>query len=363
MYVKSIDLRNFRNYEELSLTLSPGINIFYGSNAQGKTNILESVYMAATTRSHRGSKDRDMIRLGEEESHIRMWTERGGNENRIDIHLKKMRAKGVALNGFPVRRAADLYGITPLVFFSPEDLRIVKNGPSERRRFMDLVMGSMDRVYLADLSRYVKILKERNALLHEAAVNNGRRDEIDIWDMQLLDTGRRIIRKRREFLEIFSEKAALEHSKLTDGEENLVISYEPNVSEEDFEDKLRRNRESDLRTRETHAGPHRDDLSLMTGDMDLRVYGSQGQHRTAALSMKLAEIAYIGETEGVKPILLLDDVLSELDTKRQNALLAGIDSTQTLITCTGMDDLLGRAISADRIYEVVRGTVREISRG
>ena len=363
MYVKELDLRSFRNYESLSVSLHPGINIFYGRNAQGKTNILEAVYLAGTTKSHRGAKDRDMIRMGEEESHIRMKLDRRGNEYRIDIHLKKNRAKGVAVNTVPVKRAADLYGIASLVFFSPEDLGIIKNGPAGRRRFLDLILSNVDRVYLSDLTRYGKILAQRNALLHEAAFDSKRIEELDVWDLQLVESGRRIIERRAEFLEEFGKMAAERHLLLTDGLERLRISYEPNTEADQLEMKTARNRDMDLRTKETHAGPHRDDLCIRANGMDLRIYGSQGQQRTAALSMKMAEISVIGKLIGEKPVLLLDDVLSELDTDRQNALLGALKDMQTLITCTGLDDFISRTFHADRIFYVEDGKVKTEDEG
>jgi len=359
LYVKDLNLKAFRNYETLSVSLDPGTNIFYGRNAQGKTNILEAVYLAGTTRSHRGSKDRDLIRMGEEESHIRMQIDRHQNDYRIDIHLKKNRAKGVAVNGLPVKRAADLYGIASLVFFSPEDLNIIKNGPSGRRKFLDLIISGVDRVYLSDLARYGKILAQRNALLHEAAFDPKRISELDVWDLQLAETGERIIRRRAEFTDIFGKMASERHLQLTDGSERLRISYEPNTEAGFLQSKTERNRDMDLRTKETHAGPHRDDLCIRANGMDLRTYGSQGQQRTAALSMKMAEISVIEKMRGDKPVLLLDDVLSELDTNRQNALLGAIRNTQTLVTCTGLDDFVSRTFHADRIFHVENGTVTE----
>ncbi len=352
MYVKSLDLKNFRNYRSLSLQFDPGVNIFYGNNAQGKTNILEAVYLAGTTKSHRGTKDRDMIRMGEEESHLRMFLDRRGAEYRIDIHLKKNRPKGVAVNGMAVKRAADLYGIASLVFFSPEDLNIIKSGPAARRKFIDQVLSGVDRLYLADLVKYGRILNQRNTLLHEAAFNEKRLAELDIWDMQLVSVGKKMIERRAAFLEDFSAAAAEKHLTLTEGKERLRISYEPNAAAEELEFKTVRNRDMDLRTRETHAGPHRDDFQVRVNGMDLRIYGSQGQQRTAALSMKMAEIAVIEKMQGEKPVLLLDDVLSELDTDRQNALLKGIRDTQTMVTCTGLDDFVKDTFHADRIYHV-----------
>lgn len=355
MYVKSLSLKNFRNYEALSLEFDPGINVFYGDNAQGKTNILEAVYLAGTTKSHRGTRDRDLIRVGEEESHLRMILDRRGNDYRIDVHLKKNRPKGVAVNGLPVRRAAELYEITSFIFFSPEDLNVIKNGPAGRRKFLDSIISGADKIYLSDLSAYNRILSQRNALLHEAAVDGKRIDELDIWDIQLVTVGRRIIEKRKDFLKMFEAISAGKHKDLTNGEEELQLLYEPNIQPGDLEKKTRLNRDYDLRTRETHAGPHRDDVSILANGMDLRVYGSQGQQRTAALSMKMAEIQVVEKMRGEMPILLLDDVLSELDTKRQTALLGGIHHTQTLVTCTGLDDFVSTSFHTDRIYHVEGG--------
>lgn len=359
MYVKSLDLKNYRNYRELSLTPSPGINIFYGSNAQGKTNILESVYLAGTTKSHRGSKDRDIIKKGEDESHIRMLFMRRDNEYRIDVHLKRGRAKGIAVNGQPLKRAADLFGITSFVFFSPEDLGIIKNGPSARRRFLDLMLSAADRVYLTELSRYGKILSQRNALLHEAAFDRSRIPEIDVWDAELVRCGISLIEAREDFIGRFGKTAAEKHRVLTGGREDLLILYEKNASASDFADTVSRLRDTDLRTKMTNAGPHRDDLLISANGMDLRTFGSQGQQRTAALSMKLAEIEIQEKIRGDRPVLLLDDVLSELDDTRQSALLEGIRDTQTLITCTGLDDFVKKNVRADRIFHVADGEIKE----
>jgi DNA replication and repair protein RecF len=357
LFVKYLSLKNFRNYESLTMEFDEGINLLYGSNAQGKTNVLEAVYLAGTTKSHRGTKDRDMIRMGEEESHIRMLLDRNANEYRVDIHLRKNRSKGAAINGLPVRKAAELYSITSFVFFSPEDLGIIKNGPAGRRKFLDVILSGTDMLYLSDLTKYGKILSQRNALLHDLSFHPDRMGELDIWDLELIGTGKRLIEKRNSFIETFGEIASAKHEILTEGKERLNITYEPNTGADQLETKTARNRDADIRTRETHAGPHRDDLCIRVNGMDLRVYGSQGQQRTAALSMKMAEIDMIERMKGIKPVLLLDDVLSELDADRQNALLKGIHDTQTMITCTGLDDFVSRTLGADRIFHVKDGSV------
>ena len=357
MFVKSLELKDFRNYRALSLAMKEGSNIFYGSNAQGKTNILEAMYLAGTTRSHKGAKDRDIIRAGCEESHIRMILVRNDNEYRVDIHLRKNMAKGVAVNGIPVRRAAELFHIATFVFFSPEDLSMIKNGPAGRRRFLDQILCSTDRLYFSELSRYGKILNQRNALLRELSMDNRRLSELDIWDMQLAEYGKKIVTKRRDFIRTFREEAAYYHRNLSGGREEMVMAYEPNTDEEYFEDRIAANREKDIRTRMTNAGPHRDDIGFSVGGMDLRTYGSQGQQRTAALSLKMAEIRRVEEARGDKPVLLLDDVLSELDSERQKELLSCIRDTQTMITCTGLDDFVAHHFPADRTFRVVEGRI------
>lgn len=358
MFVKSLDLKNFRNIEQLSLKPSPGINILYGSNAQGKTNILEAMYLAGTTRSHRGSRDRDMIAFGREESHIRMEIARRGVDSRIDLHLRRQGKKGIALDGVPLRRAADLFLVTSFVFFSPEDLNLIKNGPAGRRKFLDMVISNIDRVYMSDLANYAKCLDERNALLREIAFDARRTAELDIWDQQLAGYGERIASRRAAFVRNFSSVAAEAHEKLTEGKEKLEIEYEPKADAEHLREKLRLSRDNDLRTRTTNVGIHRDDLAIRVGGMDIRAFGSQGQQRTCALSLKLAEIETIRESRGDAPVLLLDDVLSELDRTRQKALLGALDRTQTFLTCTGLDEFVQSGFHADSIFHVVQGGIQ-----
>ncbi|MDO4620137.1 MAG: DNA replication/repair protein RecF [Lachnospiraceae bacterium] len=361
MYVKSLDLDNFRNYRSLSIEFDRGINILYGSNAQGKTNILEAVCLAGTTKSHRGSKDRDMIRMGEEESHIRMFIDRRGIDYRIDLHLRKNKAKGAALGGVPVKRAAEIFGLVSLVFFSPEDLNIIKNGPAARRKFLDQLLSGIDRLYLNDLTTYSKILSQRSALLHELQYHPDRMGELDVWDLQLSVVGERIIAAREEFLKKFNETAAQKHASLSGNKERLELLYEPNTKKGQLEERLLKNRDSDLRMKLTGAGPHRDDILIRADGMDLRTFGSQGQQRTAALSMKMAEIVTIEKEKGEMPVLLLDDVLSELDSDRQRALLSSIRDTQTLITCTGLDDFVQNSFQADKLFYVEQGTIKDQS--
>ena len=357
MYIESIRLNNFRNYESLEMNFDQGTNILYGDNAQGKTNILEAVYLAGTSKSHKGSKDREMIRFENEESHIRMMVKKGDLSYKIDMHLRKNKAKGVAINGLPIRKARELLGVVNLVFFSPEDLNIIKNGPGERRHFLDSELCQLDGVYITELAGYNHIVNQRNRLLKDCYMNPGLKGTLDVWDMQMVDYGKKIIGKREGFVEELNEIARGLHKGLTGGIEELEILYEPSVTVAEFEDKLSRNRERDLRMKLTSVGPHRDDFCVKVNGIDIRRYGSQGQQRTAALSLKLSEIYLVKKKIRDTPVLLLDDVLSELDSSRQNQLLDAIQDIQTMITCTGLEDFVNHRFHIDKIFKVEEGKV------
>ena len=357
MIIKSIELKNFRNYEELNLNLDGGTNILYGDNAQGKTNILESIYVSGTTKSHKGSRDKEMIRFGENEAHIRTMVEKNQMSYQIDMHLKKNRSKGIAINGVPIRKASELFGVLNMVFFSPEDLNIIKNGPSERRRFLDSEICQLDKIYLSDLTKYNKVLNQRNKLLKDIGFQPGLTETLDVWDMQLVSYGKKIISLRKRFMEELGEIIRQIHSNLTGQKEEIRLLYEPDVEEEVFEEKLQSAREKDLRFRVTSVGPHRDDFCVQTNGIDIRKYGSQGQQRTAALSLKMSEIYLVEKVTKDHPVLLLDDVLSELDNNRQNYLLQSIHNIQTVITCTGLDELIENNFSIDRVFRVTEGKI------
>ena len=357
MKIKSLKLKNFRNYDLLTLDFDPSTNIFYGDNAQGKTNILESVYMCGTTKSHRGTKDRDMIRFGEEESHIEAIIDRNGTTYQIDMHLKKNSPKGIAINKIPIKKASELFGIVNIVFFSPEDLNIIKNGPSERRRFLDLELSQLDKVYLKNLANYNRIVNQRNHLLKDIGNQEDLLGTLDIWDLQLIEYGTKIIERRKKFIEHVNEIISIVHKKITGGREKIKLLYEPSIGIYALEQALKKSRERDIRMRSTSVGPHRDDICFLNEDIDIRKFGSQGQQRTAALSLKLSEIELVKRATKDKPILLLDDVLSELDKHRQNYLLDSINDIQTLITCTGVDEFVNHRFSINKIFHVREGQV------
>ena len=359
MIIQSLELENFRNYGTLSVHFDSGTNILYGDNAQGKTNILEAVYLSATTKSHKGSKDKDLINFGSEEAHIRTYVMKDGLENRVDMHLRKNKSKGIAINGQKIKKAADLLGLLNVVFFSPEDLSIIKNGPSERRRFVDMELCQLDSVYLHNLNHYNKIVNQRNRLLKDLYANPGLRDTLFLWDSQLVSYGQKIIEQRNTFISQLNEIIYEIHLKLTGGKEKLEIVYEPDVLAMDFEEKLQKCQERDIRLKQTSAGPHRDDFSFAVGAVDIRKFGSQGQQRTAALSLKLAEIELVRKMTKDVPLLLLDDVLSELDSSRQNYLLNSIGDIQTIITCTGLEEFVNNRFEINKVFEVSDGVIHE----
>ena len=359
MIVKKLELENFRNYKSLDLELDPGKNILYGNNAQGKTNILEAIYICSTTKSHRSNKDIELIKFDEREAHIKIFLEKKEKEYRIDVHLRKNKTKGIAVNGIPIKRASELFGIFNVIFFAPEDLNIIKNGPSERRRFMDLELCQLDKMYVNNLINYNKVLNQRNRLLKDISFNPKLEDTLDVWDEQLILYGKEIIKKREEFIKQISKIIKPIHEDLTNKEETIKIDYQKNTEIRNFEKNLKRNRSVDLKHKNTSVGPHRDDILFFNKDINIRTYGSQGQKRTIALSLKLAEIELVKKIINDTPVLLLDDVLSELDSDRQNHLLERLNDIQTIVTCTGLDEFVENSFNIDRIFKVDNAKVKE----
>ena len=357
MIIKSLEIADYRNYDSLHIDFSSGTNILYGDNAQGKTNILEAIYMSATTKSHKGTKDKDVVNFRKEEAHIRTYLEKEGIETRVDMHLRKNKSKGIAIDGQKIKKAAQLLGLLNVVFFSPEDLSIIKNGPAERRRFVDMELCQLDQFYLYNLNNYNKIVNQRNKLLKDMYFNPSLRDTLNIWDSQLISFGSKIIERRQLFVEQLNEIILEIHRKLSGGRENLVIQYEPDVLIDEYEKKMSLNQERDVKLKQTSTGPHRDDFSFVVGDIDIRKFGSQGQQRTAALSLKLSEIELVKEMTRDNPVLLLDDVLSELDSNRQNYLLSTIGDIQTIITCTGLDEFVNNRFEIDKVFHIESGKI------
>ena len=357
MIIKSLELENFRNYKSLNIEFDKGVNILYGDNAQGKTNILEAIYVSATTKSHKGAKDKEIINFEAEEAHIKTYLDKEGLERRVDMHLRKSKSKGIAIDTVRLKKAAQLLGLLNVVFFSPEDLSIIKDAPAQRRRFVDMELCQLDQSYLYDLNQYNKIIAQRNKLLKDMYNNQDLKNMLGIWDMQIITYGQKIIKRRRLFVDQLNEIIDEIHYKLSGGKERIKVEYAPYVDEDNFEEMMKKAREKDIKLKSTSVGPHKDDFIFIVNGIDIRTYGSQGQQRTAALSLKLSEIELVKKITGDNPVLLLDDVLSELDSNRQNHLLNNIGDIQTIITCTGLEDFVNNRIKINKIFKVENGVV------
>jgi DNA replication and repair protein RecF len=334
-------------------------NILYGKNAQGKTNVLEAVYLCSTTKSHRSSKDVELIKFNSDEGHIKLFIEKNGREYRIDIHLRRNKSKGIAINGIPIKKASELFGIFNVIFFSPEDLNIIKNGPAERRRFIDMELCQLDKIYVYNLINYNKVLSQRNQLLKDIYFRPDLEDTLDVWDVQLAEYGAKIINRREEFIKNINNIIKPIHEELTNGKENIDVAYNKNCEAENLYEQILANRKKDMKYKSTSVGPHRDDILFFNDNINIRTYGSQGQKRTVALSLKLAEIELVKSLINDTPVLLLDDVLSELDSDRQNHLLKSLDNIQTVITCTGLDEFIENRFKINKVFQVTEGKVTE----
>lgn len=244
-----------------------------------------------------------------------------------------------------------------MVFFSPEDLNIIKNGPSERRRFIDMELCQLDKVYVHSLVQYNKVLLQRNKLLKELGFHPEYEATLDVWDEQLVRFGKEVIKARRDFIHQLGDIIKELHTKLSGGKENIEVIYDPDIEENELEAAVRKSRLQDMKQKTTLAGPHRDDISFVVNGIDIRRFGSQGQQRTAALSLKLSELELVKKISRDAPVLLLDDVLSELDSSRQNQLLDAIQDIQTMITCTGLEDFVNHRFHIDKIFKVEEGKV------
>ena len=355
MTVDELKIQNYRNYEEEEFSFSPGINLIIGDNAQGKTSILEALFYCAAGRSHRGSKDKELIRFEQEEAHIRLKLTKKEIDHVIDVHLKQTGRKGIAVDRQPLRKTVDLFGTVNMVFFAPEDLYVIKSGPAERRAFLDTELCQLDRTYAHCLTQYSKALQQKSRLLKQIEEQPSLADTLDVWNEQLINYGVPVIERRRQHVAELSEIILEKNRQLSDGKETLLAAYEPSVEAENFAAKLKELRGRELASGLCLTGPHRDDVGFSINDADVRRFGSQGQQRTAALSLKLAEIDIISQKTGDTPVLLLDDVLSELDTGRQQRLLSGIEEIQTVITTTGLDEETQKKFKTDKVFTIKDG--------
>jgi DNA replication and repair protein RecF len=349
--ISNLKLNNFRNYISEEFLFGEGINVIFGGNAQGKTNVLESIYLCSCGRSHRTSKDQEMIRFGSQGYRVYVEVESSGLNPSVEISIKKGEKKKIMINGVPVKRIGELLGNVRTVMFSPEEMSIVKGPPSARRRFIDISLSQIKPSYFYDLQKYGRILKQRNNLLREIREKEKNRTTLDVWSEALADTGARIIERRIEITGKISKIAEEKQEAITRGQDKLKIGYSPSFKienrrekeeiKEEFLREIEKNYEKEIFYGVTLLGPHRDDWTISQGAMDIKEYGSQGQQRTAVLAIKLAEMKIIEEETGEMPVLLLDDVMSELDAKRREYLLKSVEGMQVLITATERDAIKG----------------------
>lgn len=363
MIVKTAELTDYRNYAQLRVDFFGGINVLCGDNAQGKTNLLEAVYLCSVGRSPRTPRDKELIRKGCERGRIKLTQEDRGGDNSVEILLDRVENKRVAINGMPITRMGELMGVVAAVYFSPDEMRIIKDAPGDRRRFMDIALCRMSKAYFYLLGRYNKILSQRNRLLKSGRATD---DVLDVWDAQLAAEGAKIAKTRRGYVERLSRFASEAHEYLSDGKESLRLEYEgfegndTAEAEKSFAAELLRNRERDKQLCFTSCGVQKDDIAVKIGDTDVRAYGSQGQQRTAALSLKLSEMELHYAQSGEYPVLLLDDVLSELDPYRQRKLIERSKKYQTVITCTHLPAEIQSVLGEYALYSVKSGTVKKM---
>ena len=341
MFVTQVKLNNFRNYADKVFEFSKGLNVIVGPNATGKTNLLESVYMCGLGTSPRVTRDKDVIKWGEKGAFIHLELQTRFRKHTVDMFIDCKEKKRVAIDGIPITRLAQLIGTLGIVFFSPDELKLVKDAPVERRRFMDVSLSQQSSKYLFALSRYNAVLLRRNKLLKTLSPGEDLKNSLQVWDIQLAEEGARVIKARYAFARELKKFAAQKHVVLSGGRETLSLEYESDVADGDekliaeaLSQKLFMSYDKDCSLQYTTVGPHKDDIKISLDGIDVRKFGSQAQQRTAALSLKLAEISLFKDNMGEEPVLLLDDVLSELDEDRRKTLLKETSAFQTIITCT-----------------------------
>ena len=359
MFIKRLQMLNYRNYNALDIELCPNVNVFMGDNAQGKTNILEAIYYCAFAKSHRTSKDKELINWNGEHAFISVDVGRERLDKRIDISILKDGKKSIRINKIKIKKIGELFGNFNVVMFSPEELRIIKDSPGVRRKFIDMELCQLNPKYYYNLVQYNKVLNERNILLRN---RNTSSEMLEIYDMQLVEFGYNIIRDRIKYIESLNKYAEKIHSDITSGKEKINFKYISTIKDlenikENFYTLLKKNRSKDCDRGITSIGPHRDDFFVYINDIDTKSYGSQGQQRTAVLTMKFSSLEIIKELTGEFPVLLLDDVLSELDFNRKKYILSTIGQIQTVITCTGIEDLYEYLDEKAKVFKVKNGEI------
>lgn len=331
MYIKTIKLQNFRNYKNQEITLSPKINIFYGDNAQGKTNILEAIFLCAFGKSFRTSKEKELILLEENYLQTEINYQKSDREGKIKISLANK--KQIEVNGVKIKKLSELLGNLNIVVFTPDDIQILKSGPAERRRFLDMMIGQLRPNYVHALNNYKNTIEQRNNYLRQIKEENKPEEMLEIWDEKLAEYAEIICRYRIDFMEKLKNKIKEIHEQITN--EDIKLEYVTECEKKEiYLELLKQRRKLDIIKGYTTKGIHRDDFKVFINEKEIGIYGSQGQHRTAILSLKLAELYVIYDEIGEYPILLLDDFMSELDEKRRTSFLENIKDTQVIITCT-----------------------------
>jgi DNA replication and repair protein RecF len=366
MRINGIRLINYRNYSQLDLDPAEDVNVLVGENAQGKTNLLEAVFLCAFGRSHRLSRDAELIKHGEDAGYVGLDVEGRSGSRKIEVRLPRGETKKILLDKSPIARSGELLGVLNAVMFSPEDLSLVKDGPAMRRRFMDMELSQLDPSYYYRLQQYNLALRQRNALLKDGP-KPSQPGLLAMWDEQLSCLGESVINSRNAFIKELSEDARELHHTISGGREELRVYYEPDIKSvpgislrDTIAEALIRSAPEDIKRGFTSAGPHRDDIGIDVNGTDGRIFASQGQQRTAALSLKLSGLEIMKRHKNEPPVLLLDDVLSELDDERQKMLIKSIMGAQVLLTCTSLAGLKNAGPLKMRVYECRNGALKAV---
>ena len=357
MVIEKIKLRNFRNYEEQEIEFDKGINIIYGDNAQGKTNIIEAICVGSLGKSFRTNKDRELININKDRTKVEIYAEK--EDRKINVKYEIGENKRFYINDIEVNKISDVLGNVYAVLFVPEDISILKNEPSRRRRFLNIIISQLRPIYVHILNQYNKTLEQRNSYLKQIKFEGKQEDMLDIWDEQLVKLGIKIYNYRKEFIEKINNKIKNIHLQSTDNKENVEIIYNSNVKEEEYLSKVKGNRKEDIQKGYTSIGVHRDDFNVYINSQEISIYGSQGQKRTTIISLKLAEAEVIYDEIGERPVMLLDDFMSELDKKRIQGFLENIQNNQVIITCT---DSFSIPNTEYNLYKITNANVETIAK-
>ncbi|MBQ3084261.1 MAG: DNA replication/repair protein RecF [Clostridia bacterium] len=366
MKIRTLRLENFRNFEDETFEFADGINILAGHNAQGKTNCIEAIFFCSCLKSYRVIKEEQLIRFGAENAAITLTFEVGDREEQLQILFKRNHSKEYRYNGLVVERLRDLLGCFQSVIFTPDHLNLIKEGPHKRRGFLDIALCSLDLQYTDRLLNYQKILKNRNALLKQCQSNPLMADMLEIWDERLAEEGAYIAKARKDYIDVLSEQAKGFYSEISQGKEKLKLIYlnqftKDAVSEEEYKalflSRLQKLREQDIAMGQTVSGIHKDDILILLSGKNMKFFASQGQIRSAVLAMKLAEAECILQKSGHQPVLLLDDILSELDAGRQKFIFKRMEGRQTVLSTCELGKIRKKG---NKVFTIKEGKVARI---